>query len=690
MRITSLLVAAIASLGLGAMPAAVAAQYQAIPIEALSRLPAIQNVSMSPDGKYLVGLIPSPKDPDETALATWDMARMPGPPSVVTPSGATGDMQFIGAFALKAGKIFVVARQQWEGNLGGCGEGKVSGSTKTFVTKTYLTGMQQKDFAPAFASDKHNLEMGRDMQTCLAIQGGTARPVAGLPLDPDNIIIRRATGTALVTTYFRYDLSTGKATMLFQGSPRTEPELFDRRTGQLLAEVSFPTGDEEIQTLIRDPRTGKMVLQKPLTVQVAARYEMRVIGVDDSSGKYYVLTNRFSNLAEVWMYDAATQKFDPQPALAAKEYPIDGLVFGDQPVNFNKVVGYTVGGPAIETVYIAPELKVIQTSLEQDFPGQQIRVLQYTNDFSKVLFQTQNNSHPTAWYLLLDGKKIAGVGSKRPWIKPDEIGAESWVTYTARDGTPIHAILDLPVGWKKGDAPLPAVVMPHGGPWDRDYMGWGIDGDSPGWVPLLTSRGYAVLRPQFRGSTGFGRDFWLAGDNQWGLKMSDDVDDGAHWLVHQGIAAKDKIAVYGYSYGGFVAAAAVVRSPSPYQCAISGAPVTALATLKTTWGSNRMNRILQAHTITGMDPMENTDKAHLPVLLFDGTRDVRAPGATHAHPFYEAVKGRVPAEFQWIPDMSHSLPWYPSQEKQVDALIVNFLASSNCHMATAENPGSTH
>src|SRR5699024_8667380 len=110
-----------------------------------------------------------------------------------------------------------------------------------------------------------------------------------------------------------------------------------------------------------------------------------------------------------------------------------------------------------------------------------------------------------------------------------------------------HAILDLPVGWTQGDAPLPAVVLPHGGPWARDWMGW----VPTGWVPLLTSRGYAVLRPQFRGSTGFGRKFWLAGDNQWGVKMSNDVDDGARWLVTQGIAAKNKIAIYGYSYGGF-------------------------------------------------------------------------------------------------------------------------------------------
>lgn len=660
-----------------------AAASQPIPIEALSRQPAIQDVSMSPDGKYLVALIPSPADPDETALATWDVARMPGPPSVVTPSGKQGRMQFTRAFAMKAGKIFVVARQQWEGNLGGCGEGKVSGSTSTFVTKTLLTGVDQKEFAPAFASNHHNVQIGRELQTCIAIAGGTARPVATLPLDPDEIIIERAVGATLIPTYYRYNLKTGDTTLLFQGRQRTDPDLFDERTGQLLVELNFPAGDEEVQTLIRNPATGEFVLQQPLTVKVADRYTMDVLGYDETSHQYYVLTNRFSDLKEVWMYDATTQKFGAAPALAANDYPIDGLVFGDQPVNFNKVVGYRVGGPYVQTTYVAPELKEIQATLEKSFPDQQIDILQYTNDFSKVLFETSSNRHPPTWYVLLDGKRIARIGSKRPWVDPASIGTESWVSYPSRDGLTIPAILDLPAGWKQGDAPLPAVVMPHGGPWARDYMGW----DETTWVPLLTSRGYAILRPEFRGSTGFGRKFWLAGDNQWGLKMSDDVDDGAHWLVQQGIAAKDKVAIYGYSYGGFVAVAADVRSPSPYQCAIAGAPVAALATLKTSWGSNRRGRILQAHTITGMNPMDNTDKAHLPILLFDGTRDVRAPGATHAHPFYEAVKNRVPAEFQWIANMPHSLPWYPSQSKEIDGLLVNFLASKNCHMATAQNPG---
>ncbi|HET9818040.1 MAG TPA: S9 family peptidase, partial [Rhodanobacteraceae bacterium] len=130
-----------------------------IPIEDLARLPALQSVSMSPDGKHLVGLIPSPVNKDETALATWDTNSLSTGPTVVTPSGSAGRMQFIAAFALKSDKILAIARQEWTGQLGGCGEGKVTGATQTFVTKAYLTGDDQKKFDEAFASDRRHIGM---------------------------------------------------------------------------------------------------------------------------------------------------------------------------------------------------------------------------------------------------------------------------------------------------------------------------------------------------------------------------------------------------------------------------------------------------------------------------------------------------------------------------------------------------
>lgn len=652
-----------------ALGATSAHALQPIPIEDLARLPAVQSVTMDPSGRHLVGLIPSPTNKDETALATWDTSTLPTAPKIVTPSGA--HMKFIGAVALKAGKILALARQEWTGDIGSCGgEGNSIGSTKTFVSKTYLTGDDQKNFEEAFASNKTVVGVSKHTKFCLDVSS-TARLVDMLPLDPDNVIIERLSALSFVANYYLYNLKTGDTKLLFEGDTRTVPELFDRRTGTVLvkSEIKNVGDDYEQRFSILNPKTGQFEVQNPLTTRLSDRHEIKVVGLDDATGKYYVLTDQFSDKVQARLYDAATQKFDTEPVVADKDYSIAGLIFSKRRSNFNQVVGFQVNGPHLQTEYVDPTLKGIQEGLKKAFPGQEVTISSYTDDFSKVLFTTDSASDPTAYHLLLDKKQMVNIGSERPWIKPETTGAESWVTYKARDGMEIPAILDLPASWKKGDAPVSAIVMPHGGPWARDYMGW----DVSGWVPLLTSRGYAVLRPQYRGSEGLGRALWLAGDKQWGQKMSDDLDDGAAWLISQGITKKGDIAIFGYSYGGFAAVAADVRSPSPYQCAIAGAPVADLGRLGTSWSDNRIQRIIQGWTIKGMDPMKNTDKAHLPILLFDGTRDVRTPGSIHAHPFYEAVKGKVPAQFDWIADMPHSMPWYPRQQRQTLNLIVNYL-----------------
>jgi dipeptidyl aminopeptidase/acylaminoacyl peptidase len=313
-------------------------------------------------------------------------------------------------------------------------------------------------------------------------------------------------------------------------------------------------------------------------------------------------------------------------------------------------------------------MRSIHEGLKQAYPGKRVTITDYNNDLSRVLFTTQNAQNPVAYHLLSDRKSVMNLGSQRPWINSADLGEQKWVTYQARDGLEIPGILDLPAGWKKEDGPLPTVILPHGGPWSRDWMGY----DVSGFVPFLTSRGFAVMRPQYRGSEGLGRKLWLAGDKEWGQKMQDDKDDGAKWLVEQGIADPEKLVMFGYSYGGFASVAAVVRPNSPYQCAIAGAPVADLTKIGNSWSENRLQRLLQGVTVTGMDPMKNVDQANIPVLLFVGDRDVRTP-SWHAENFYKAVKDKVPAEFELIPDMPHSLPWYYRHHEAMFGYMESFL-----------------
>jgi dipeptidyl aminopeptidase/acylaminoacyl peptidase len=639
-----------------------------IPIDAFAKVPDIQSVSMSADGKNLVAIVALPGSNNlETGMATWDLDNL-NAGSKITPSGDR--MKFIGASALKADRVLVFGRQEWTGELGGCGEGSVNGSTKTFVSKPYLTDVNHKKFEEAFTDNTRKLGVSEAIQRCLEI-AGSASLVNQLPLDPDNVIISQTSGVSLSGNYYLYNLRTGETKLLFKSGGRASPGLFNPRNGELLTKSQLESiggAEYEQRILILNPKTGEFETQATLTTRLSERYTTDVVGIDEATGKYYVLTDRFSDHVQAWMYDPTDQKFDNEPLLSHPQYSIGGLILGTQPSNFNKVLGYVVDGPSREVTYVEPQMQAIHAMLKKAFPGQSVTISGYNDNLSKVLFSASNAQNPPSYHVLLDRKSIMTLGSQRPWIDSKQIGEQRWVNYPARDGLSIPAILDLPVGWKQGDRPLPTIIHPHGGPWARDAMGWDISG----WVPFLTSRGYAVLRPQYRGSTDLGRKLWLAGDAQWGEKMQDDKDDGAAWLVKQGITDPTRVAIFGYSYGGFAAAAATVRPNSPYQCAISGAPVTDLAKIGMSWSDNRLQRILQGNTVKGLDPMQNTAKASIPILLYVGDRDVRTP-AFHARGFFNAIKGSVPAKFELIPDMPHSLPWYPRHQTQTLGLIEDFL-----------------
>lgn len=655
---------------LAAAPVSADVTAEPIPIEHFALVPNIQSVSMSPDGATLSAIIAAPgSNNEDTALATWNLAD-PSQPPVVTPSGDR--MKFIATNSLGADTVWVLGRQEWTGRLGGCGEGRSTGATATFVVKPYLTDASHSDFEEAFAQSGRAIGVSEAMRRCFEI-AGTASVVNQLPLDPEHVLIQQLNQTTLQSNYYKYNLRTGAQELIAREGGSSVPAMFSSRTGELLARVELASvggGDYEERTYIKDPQTGEFVYHPELTTLVSERETMSLDGFTQDNRYAYVITDRFSDKDAVHLYDLQAQTFDPEPLLAHPDFDVADIVFGTQQSNFGELLGFTYLGLTPETYWIDETMVSIQAGLEQAFPDQQVSIMDYTDGYGVVLFSTQSAAHPPTYYLLRDQSQVQQLGQARPWIDSSNIGEQSLVMYPARDGKMIPGILDLPAGWQPGDDPLPTIIHPHGGPWSRDFGGW----DVSGWVPFFTSRGYAVLRPQYRGSTGVGRDLWLAGDNEWGQAMQDDKDDGAAWLVEQGIADPDRIAIMGYSYGGFAAMAAVVREDSPYQCAIAGAGVSNLGRIANNWSESFLQRVRQGRTLGGMDPIQNTDRANIPVLVFHGDRDVRVP-LFHGTDFYNAVRDRVPAELVVIEDMPHSLPWYPRHFRVMLSEMEDYLAN---------------
>jgi dipeptidyl aminopeptidase/acylaminoacyl peptidase len=641
-----------------------------IAIEDIARQPAVSSLSMSSDGSYLVGLL---ETDGELALTVWDLEE-DSPPVGTLPSDR---MKFVAAQALKAGRLFVVGRQEWTGQLGGCGEGNVTGATRTFVAKLYMTDTTLQEFDEPFARSGRALGVSEQTERCFELLG-EAGLAADLPLDPDSVVARRTDTLKLTSEYYRVNLRTGNERLIYRETESESVGLIDPRTGNVLTKSvleALDGGNYAFHTQIRNA-DGDFELHDALTFTAFDRHLVQIVGRDEATGNYYVLTDLFRDKAGIYFYDPVERSFDPEPLFATERYEATGVFLGSKPSDFNRLLGFTYEGSRGEYYIVDPEWDAIYRGLKNAFPERAIRILQYTDDKSRILFSVSSSIHPPAYYILSDKTRTIAMGEQRPWIDSDSLRPTELIYYTARDDRSIPGFLTLPKGWSPDDGRLPAVVLPHGGPWARDDSDW----DASGWPQFLASRGYAVLQPQYRGSQGWGHEHWLAGDAQWGQAMQDDNDDAAAWLVEQAYAAADRIAIFGYSYGGFAAMAAVVRPDGPFQCAIAGAGVSNLARLGNSWSNDRVQRAVQGRTVRGMAPLDNAAKADIPVLIYSGDRDVRVP-IFHSESFYAAVRDRVPATFLKVPDMPHSLPWYPEHHRQTLAAIEKFLAE-DCGLAS--------
>ncbi len=661
----------VAMAGLAA-PAFAEIEARPIPADAFAMVPNIQSVSMSPEGDMLVALVADPdSDNERTALATWDLTD-PDLPVVITPSGDR--MEFIAASALKAGRIWAVGRQEWTGRLGGCGEGRVTGATATFVVKQYLTDAEHSDFEDAFSSNVRALGVSDATQRCFEI-AGDASLVSSLPLDPDHVLVQQVNLGNGAANIYRYNVTNGDTELWERSRPSAASVFFNPRDGELLVRqrIENDGDDYRIEYLLKNPQSGEFEVHDQLTSMASSRINVSIGGIYEPTGEFFVITDKFNDLAEIYLYNPTTRQFSDAPVFAHERFSASGVVLGSNPENFNEVLGFTYLGGSSAIHWLDPNLESLQRQLNGLFDGTRVSLMDWTPDFSTLLFSTGTGADPASYYLLQvrDGRpQVRLLGHSRPWLDEYPMDEPELVYYTARDGLEIPGILTLPAGWTEADGPLPTVLIPHGGPWARDFTSW----DGSGWPQFLASRGYAVLQPQYRGSTGFGRELWLAGDAQWGLTMQDDKDDGAAWLVEQGIADPDRIAIFGYSYGGFAAMAAVVRENGPFQCAIAGAGVSNLTRLGNNWSDNPLQRVVQGRTVTGMDPADNTDKANIPILVYHGDRDVRVP-IFHGRDFYNAVRDRVDAQFLEVEDMPHSLPWYPRHHRVTLEAIEDYLAN---------------
>jgi dipeptidyl aminopeptidase/acylaminoacyl peptidase len=347
-----------------------------------------------------------------------------------------------------------------------------------------------------------------------------------------------------------------------------------------------------------------------------------------------------------------------------------------------RVVGVTYQTDYGRTEYIDASIEKLRASLARALPDRTgIRVVDASVDESKFLIHSSADVDAGVYYIfdraarhmqtfLVDRSALEGVAlaKQRP------------VRYAAKDGVEIPGYLTVPAG-KEGEKNLPAIVMPHGGPSARDR--WGFD-----WLPqYFAQQGYVVLQPNFRGSSGYG-DAWFQdqGFKSWQVAIGDVLDAG-RWLVAQGIADPDRLAVVGWSYGGYAALQSVVVDPTLFKAAIAIAPVTDLPALtedyrRTTGYFQVRDFIGQGPHVREGSPAENAAKIKVPVLMFHGTEDINV----------RIYQSQMMDRALTAAGVKHELVTFDGLDHQLDDSVARteMLRRSDAFLRTAFTPASAH
>ena len=367
------------------------------------------------------------------------------------------------------------------------------------------------------------------------------------------------------------------------------------------------------------------------------RYLYRKQGSDkwESFGNYDVLTgqglNPFAvdpklNLAYAFKKENGRQglykvaldgSLGETPVFLHPEVDVDGLV---RIGRSRRVVGATFATEKRQSVYFDPELQKLGASLSRALPGAPlIQFVGASEDEGKLLVWAGSDVDPGRYYLLdRQTRRMGELMPSRRALAGAKLAAVKPVSYKAADGTMIPGYLTLPPASTGRN--LPAIVMPHGGPGSRDE--WGFD-----WLAqFYAHQGYAVLQPNFRGSAGYG-DAWFQknGFQSWRTAIGD-VSDGGRWLVSEGIADPARMAIVGWSYGGYAALQSAATSPDLFKAVVAIAPVADLAQLRTeamryTSGVVTRDFIGSGPHIREGSPAQNAAAIKAPVMLFHGTLD---------------------------------------------------------------------
>jgi dipeptidyl aminopeptidase/acylaminoacyl peptidase len=466
--------------------------------------------------------------------------------------------------------------------------------------------------------------------------------------DPDIVYIGLNDRDKAWHDLYKLRISTGEKTLLRKNTDRIVGWSFDLKGQLRLAERNADNGDTEILRVDADKLTN---IYSCSVFETCAPVHF----LPDSS-RLYMETNKGMDLISLVLLDPATGMTEMVESDPLGKVDLGGATFSEATDNL------------LETWYFHDRVKIYFKDkafgednhwIEHHYPGEEIKVVSRTRDESLWLVTVVSDREPGRT-VLFDRKAHMLTPQFKIWEKlpRQDLTEMKSVTYKSSDGLEIPAYLTLPKGIPAKN--LPTLVIPHGGPWGRDLWGY-----NP-LAQFFANRGYAVLMPNFRGSTGYGRKFLDAGNLEWGRKMQDDVTWGVKYLVAEGIADPKRVGILGGSYGGYATLAGVAFTPDLYAAAVDIVGPSNLITLMESippyWEAARKTfavRMGDVSTAEGKallaerSPLNFTDKIKTPLLVAQGANDPRV-NRHEAEQIVIALRDRgFPVEYLLAPDEGH-------------------------------------
>ncbi|WP_305282085.1 S9 family peptidase [Phenylobacterium sp.] len=515
------------------------------PVAAFARLEAIQDAAISPDGSR-VALLGGPAGARSLNIATLDQA---GAKTV-----SLGDVEAVSIDW--AGDDYVIVRVGYWEKFGPRSQARFERNVVVSAGGEVGALLLSNDHASRYATGQPVVRVIHGPKPVIYLMG------LQQTIDRSNVdsrIVQKGDEQDFKWSLWRADPGTGHGRIVENGN-------FDS--------VYFePDSEGEARVRLEvDPKVAKA----RVFARAKGQRRWTEIWREESGGDYLGYSDPEDSVYLLQVNEAGQQVIrhrlaDGQIERVGEPSPYQPRLVRDPYTG--QALALMAGGETMAVQYLDPEIGAVHGLLSRALPGRDLGLVSWSQDRKRFVIVAEGADAPPVWYLLDWSKKeLSPLGSAFPELGEAQLGATRWITYQARDGLQIPAYLTLPPGGRATGLPL--IVLPHGGPASRDTNSFDY------LTQFLATRGYAVLRPQFRGSRGFGQAFEDAGRGEWAGKMQTDLLDGVAALGADGLIDPRQVCIIGASYGGYAALVGATLHPSAFQCAAAIAPVTDLQMLQ--------------------------------------------------------------------------------------------------------------